>query len=187
MMPNSSYLQLPATLGMTRGEKRGRRVMREQKSSMSNPIRFMGINRIIGICLLLIVPSLAHPQTKQLIDLAVQCRESVGNSFVFEFKEAIRSSSSYTLSPKDAAPRPTLFVDIVCIDVPSDTSTPGAAVSAIAYTFKRNRNRGSDCSFLVGVTLYHGVRFVVSRVAKEAAVGMLAAIDEQNTRQAAIR
>lgn len=152
---------------------------------MSNPIRFMGINRIIGICLLLIVPSLARSQTKQLIDLEVQCRESVGNSFVFEFKEAVRSSSSYTLSPKDAAPRPTLFVDIVCIDVP-DTSTPGAAVSAIAYTFKRNRSdrRSTDCGFVTGVTLYHGVRFTTSRVAREAAVGMLAAIDEQNTRQA---
>ena len=152
---------------------------------MSNPNRFIEMKRIIIICMFLIIPSLAHSQTKQLVDLAVNCKESVGNSFVFEFKEAIRSSSSYTLIPRDSAPKPTIFVDIVCIDVGSDT--PGTAVSAIAYTFRRNRNKGTDCSFLTNVLLYHGVRVMTSRVAKESAVGMLAAIDDQNTRQNALK
>jgi len=144
----------------------------------------MEMKRIIGICLLLIVPALGHSQAKQLVDMAVSCKETVGNSFVFQFKEAIRSSASYTLAPKDSAPKPTLFIDIVCVDVPSDTSEPATAVSAIAYTFRRNRNKGADCSFLTNVLLYHGVRYMTSRFAKESAVGMLAAIDEQNSKQA---
>src|SRR5215475_7445477 len=111
----------------------------------------MGKKRIIGIFVLLIVPGLAHSQAKQLVDMAVSCKESVGNSFVFQFKEAIRSSASYTLAPKDAAPKPTLFVDIVCVDVPSDTSESATAVSAIAYTFRRNRNKGTDCNYLTNV------------------------------------
>ena len=143
----------------------------------------MEVKRIIGICVLLIVPSLAHSQAKQLIDLAVTCKESVGNSFVFQFKEAIRSSASYTLTPRNSAPKPTVFVDIVCVDVSPDTSTPGTAVSAIAYTFRRNRNKGTDCSFLTNVLLYHGVRYMTNSLTKESAIGMLADIDEQNSKQ----
>jgi len=146
-------------------------------------ICFMEMKRIIGICVLLIVPSLAHSQTRQLVDLAITCKESVGNSFVFQFKEAIRSSASYTLTPKDAAAKPTLFVDIVCIDVSPDTSTPGTAVSAIAYTFRRNRNKGTDCSFLTNVLVYHGVRYMTNSFTKESAIGMLADIDLQNSKQ----
>jgi hypothetical protein len=146
-------------------------------------ICFMEMKRIIGICVLLIVPSLAHSQAKQLVDLAVTCKESVGNSFVFQFKEAIRSSASYTLAAKDSAARPTLFVDIVCIDVSPDTSTPGTAVSAIAYTFRRNRNKGTDCSFLTNVLLYHGVRYMTNTFTKESAIGMLADIDAENSKQ----
>jgi hypothetical protein len=153
------------------------------KRSMSKANRFMEIKRITGICLLLIVPGLAHSQAKQLVDIAVTCKESVGNSFVFQFKEAIRSSSSYTLTPGNSAPKPTLFVDIVCVDVSRDASTPGTAVSAIAYTFKRNRNKGTDCSFLTNVLLYHGVRYMTNSFTKESAIGMLADIDEQNTKQ----
>src|SRR5262245_60226952 len=155
--------------------------MKEQKGSMSNANRFMEMKGIIGICMLLIAPGLAHSQAKQLVDLAVSCKESVGNSFVFQFKEAIRSSASYTLTPRDSAATPTIFVDIVCVDVPSDTSA--TAVSAIAYTFKRNRNKGMDCSYLTNVLLYHGVRYMTDRFTKESAVGMLAAIDEQNSKQ----
>jgi hypothetical protein len=155
----------------------------KQKSSMSDPNRFMEMKRIIGLCVLLIIPSLAHSQAKQLVDLAVSCKESVGNSFVFQFKEAIRSSASYTLTPKDSAPKPTIFVDIVCVDVSPDTSTPGTAVSAIAYTFKRNRNKGTDCSFLTNVLLYHGVRYMTDSFTKESAIGMLADIDERNSKQ----
>ena len=151
---------------------------------MSNANRFMEMKTIIGICVLLIVPSLAHSQAKQLVDMAVSCKESVGNSFVFQFKEAIRSSASYTLTPRDSAPKPTVFVDIVCVDVPSDTSEPATAVSVIAYTFRRNRNKGTDCSYVTNVLLYHGVRYTTSRFAKESAIGMLADIDEQNSKQA---
>jgi hypothetical protein len=150
---------------------------------MSNVNRFMKIKKIIGIFVLLIVPKLAHSQAKQLVDLAVSCKESVGNSFVFQFKEAIRSSASYTLTPGDSAPKPTLFVDIVCVDIPSDASEPSAAVSAIAYTFRRNKNKGTDCSFLTNVLLYHGVRFMTNRFAKESAIGMLADIDDKNSKQ----
>jgi hypothetical protein len=150
---------------------------------MKNVNRFIGIKRIIGISLLLVVPNLAHSQTKQLVDLAVSCKESVGNSFVFQFKEAIRASASYTLTPGISAPKPTLFVDIVCVDVSTDTSDPATAVSAIAYTFRRNKNKGSDCSFLTNVLLYHGVRYMTNRFTKESATGMLAAIDEQNSKQ----
>jgi hypothetical protein len=150
---------------------------------MSNVNRFMEVKRIIGICVLLIIPSLAHSQAKQLVDMAVSCKQSVGNSFVFQFKEAIRSSASYTLTPGNSAPKPTLFVDIVCIDVSPDTSEAATAVSAIAYTFRRNKNKGSDCSFLTNVLLYHGVRYMTNRFTKESAVGMLAAIDEQNSKQ----
>ncbi len=157
--------------------------MKEQKGSMSNANRFMEMKRIIGICMLLIVPSLAHSQSKQLVDMAVTCKESVGNSFVFQFKEAIRSSASYTLTPKDSAAKPTLFVDIVCVDVSPDTSMPGTAVSAIAYTFRRNRNKGTDCSFITNVLLYHGVRYMTNRFTKESAIGMLADIDQQNSKQ----
>jgi hypothetical protein len=141
------------------------------------------MKRIIGICVLLIVPGLAHSQAKQLVDIAVSCKESVGNSFVFQFKEAIRSSASYTLTPGDSAPKPTLFVDIVCVDVPTDSSEPAAAVSAIAYTFRRNKNKGTDCSFLTNVLLYHGVRYMTYRFTKESAIGMLADIDEHNSKQ----
>jgi len=144
---------------------------------------FMEVKRIIGICVLLIIPGLAHSQSKQLVDLVVTCKESVGNSFVFQFKEAIRSSASYTLTPKDAAAKPTLFVDIVCVDVSPDTSAPGTAVSAIAYTFKRNRNKGTDCSFLTNVLVYHGVRYMTNSFTKESATGMLADIDLQNSKQ----
>ena len=150
---------------------------------MSNVNRFIDMKRIISICVLLLVPSLAHSQAKQLVDMAVSCKETVGNAFVFQFKEAIRSSASYTLTPQDSAPRPTLFVDIVCVDVPTDSSEPAAAVSAIAYTFRRNRNKGTDCSFLTNVLLYHGVRYMTNSHTKESAVGMLALIDEQNSKQ----
>jgi len=150
---------------------------------MSNANRFMVMKRIIGICVLLIAPRLAHSQTKQLVDLAVSCKESVGNSFVFQFKEAIRSSASYTLTPRDSAPKPTIFVDIVCVDVSPDASTPGTAVSAIAYTFRRNKNKGTDCSFLTNVLLYHGVRYMTNSLIKESAIGMLADIDERNSKQ----
>src|SRR5262249_48201519 len=95
-------------------------------------IVFMEMKKIIGICMLLIVPGLAHSQAKQLVDIAVTCKESVGNSFVFQFKEAIRSSASYTLTPTDSAPKATLFVDIVCVDVSPDTSDPGTPTSVIA-------------------------------------------------------
>jgi hypothetical protein len=150
---------------------------------MSNVNRFIEIKRIIAICVLLIVPKLAHSQAKQLVDLAVSCKESVGNSFVFQFKEAIRASASYTLTPGDSAPKPTVFVDIVCVDIPSDSSEPAAAVSAIAYTFRRNKNKGTDCSFLTNILLYHGVRFIPNRLTKESAVGMLADIDAKNSKQ----
>ena len=143
----------------------------------------MEMKRIIVICVLLIVPGLAHSQTKQLVDLAVSCKESVGNSFVFQFKEAIRSSASYTLTPGNSAPKPTIFVDIVCVDVSPASSEPATAVSAIAYTFRQNRNKGTDCSFLTNVLLYHGVRYLTDRFTKESATGMLAAIDEQNSKQ----
>src|SRR5262249_13733698 len=139
------------------------------------------LKRIAGICVLLIVPSLAHSQAKQLVDMAVSCKESVGNSFVFQFKEAIRSSASYTLTPGDSAPKPTIFVDIVCVDV--DASEPATAVSIIAYTFRRNKNKGTDCSFLTNVLLYHGVRYMTTRFTKESAIGMLAQIDERNSKQ----
>ena len=142
----------------------------------------MDMKRILAIGVLLIASGLAHSQAKQLVDIAVSCKESVGNSFVFQFKEAIRSSASYTLTPGNSAPKPTLFVDIVCVDVP-DTSEPATAVSAIAYTFRRNRNKGADCSFLTNVLLYHGVRYMTNRFTKDSAVGMLAAIDEQNNKQ----
>lgn len=150
---------------------------------MSNANRFMEMKRIIGICLLLIVPKLAHSQGKQLVDVAVSCKESVGNAFVFQFKEAIRASASYTLTPGDSAPKPTVFVDIVCVDIPSDTSEPAAAVSAIAYSFRRNKNKGTDCSFLTNVLLYHGVRYIPNRLTKESAIGMLADIDAKNSKQ----
>ena len=140
------------------------------------------MKRIAGICVLLIVPSLAHSQAKQLVDLAVSCKETVGNSFVFQFKEAIRSSASYTLTPGNSAAKPTVFVDIVCVDVP-DAGAQATAVSAIAYTFRRNKNKGTDCSFLTNVLLYHGVRYMTDRFTKESAVGMLAAIDERNSKQ----
>jgi hypothetical protein len=156
--------------------------MKEQKGSMSNVNRFIDVKRIISICVLLIVPSLAHSQAKQLVDMAVSCKETVGNAFVFQFKEAIRASASYTLTPGNSAPKPTVFVDIVCIDVP-DAADPATAVSAIAYTFRRNRNKGTDCSFLTNVLLYHGVRYMTNSHTKESAVGMLALIDEQNSKQ----
>lgn len=138
---------------------------------------------IIGICVLLILPSPAHSQAKQLVDVAVTCKESVGNSFVFQFKEAIRSSASYTLTPTDSASKATLFVDIVCVDVSPDTSEPGTAVSVIAYTFRRNRNKGATFSYLTTALLYHGVRYMTYRFTKESAIGMLAEIDEQNSKQ----
>ena len=138
---------------------------------------------IIAICVLLIVPGLAHSQAKQLVDVAVTCKQSVGTSFVFQFKEAIRSSASYTLTPTDSAPKATLFVDIVCVDVSPDTSEPGTAVSVIAYTFRRNTNKGTNCSYLSNVLLYHGVRYMTDRFTKESAVGMLAEIDQQSSKQ----
>lgn len=154
-----------------------------EKGSISNANRFMEMKRIIGICVLLMVPSLAQSQAKQLVDIAVTCKENVGNSFVFQFKEAIRSSASYTLTPTDSAPKPTLFVDIVCVDVSADTSEPGTAVSVLAYTFRRNRNKGTNCGFLTNVLLYHGVRYMTQRFIKESAIGMLAELDEQNSKQ----
>jgi hypothetical protein len=157
--------------------------MKEQKGSTSNANCFMGMKKIIGICVLLILPSLAHSQAKQLVDVAVTCKETVGNAFVFQFKEAIRSSSSYTLAPRDSAAKPTLFVDIVCVDVSPDTSEPATAVSVIVYTFRRNRNKDLACSYLTNVLLYHGVRYMTNRFTKESAIGMLAAIDEQNSKQ----
>ena len=156
--------------------------MKEQEGSMSNVNRFIDVKRIISICVLLLVPSLAHSQAKQLVDMAVSCKETVGNAFVFQFKEAIRASASYTLTPGNSAPKPTVFVDIVCIDVP-DAADPATAVSAIAYTFRRNRNKGTDCSFLTNVLLYHGVRYIPNRFTKESALSMLADIDAQNGKQ----
>jgi hypothetical protein len=153
---------------------------------MSNGFGFyrtMETKRIIGICVLLIIPGLAHSQAKQLVDIAVTCKESVGNSFVFQFKEAIRSSASYTLTPSDSAPKATLFVDIVCVDVSPDTSQLGTAVSVIAYTFRRNRNKGTNCSYLSNALLYHGVRYMTGRFTKESAIGMLAEIDQQSSKQ----
>lgn len=150
---------------------------------MRNANRFMEMNRIIGICVLLIIPGLAHSQAKQLVDISVTCKESIGNSFVFQFKEAIRSSASYTLTTADSAPKPTLFVDVVCVDVSPDASEPGTAVSVLAYTFKRNRNKGTNCSFLTTALLYHGVRYMTQRFIKESAIGMLAELDEQNSKQ----
>jgi len=73
-------------------------------------------------------------------------------------------------------------VDIVCVDV--DASEPATAVSIIAYTFRRNKNKGTDCSFLTNVLLYHGVRYMTYRFTKESAIGMLAQIDERNSKQA---
>jgi hypothetical protein len=145
--------------------------------------RLSAMKKIISICLLLIIPNLAHSQAKQLVDIAVSCKETVGNSFVFQFKEAIRSSASYTLTPRDSAPKATIFVDIVCIDVSPDTSEPATAVSVIAYTFRRNRNKGTDCSFLTNVLLYHGVRYMTDRFTKESAIGMLAEIDQRSSKQ----
>ena len=150
---------------------------------MSNATRFMDTKRVIGMCVLFMAPSFAYSQAKQLVDIAVTCKASVGNSFVFQFKEAIRASSSYTLTPKDSAPKATLFVDIVCVDVAPDTSDPATAVSAIAYTLKWNRNKSLDCSHLTSVLLYHGVRYMTYRLTKESAIGMLADIDEQNSKQ----
>jgi hypothetical protein len=144
----------------------------------------MEMKRIIGICVLLVAPRLAHSQTKQLVDIAVTCKESVGNSFVFQFKEAIRSSASYTLAPKDSAAKPTVFVDIVCVDVSPNASDPGTAISVIAYTFRKNRNKGgADCSYVTNVLLYHGVRYMTDRFTKASAIGMLADIDQQNSKQ----
>lgn len=145
--------------------------------------RFMEMKRIIVIGALLITPGLAHSQSKQLVDIAVSCKESVGTSFVFQFKEAIRSSASYTLTPTDSAPKATLFVDIVCVDVSPDASEPATAVSAIAYTFRWNKNKGTDCSHLANILLYHGVRYMTYRLTKESAIGMLADIDEQNSKR----
>jgi hypothetical protein len=156
--------------------------LRKSKGSMSNANRFVEMKRIIGICVLLIVPSLAHSQAKQLVDIAVTCKESIGNSFVFQFKEAIRSSASYTLTPGDSAPKATIFVDIVCVDV-SDASEPATAVSVIAYTFRLNKNKGTTCSYLTNVLFYHGVRYMTHRFTKESAIGMLADLDEQNSKQ----
>jgi hypothetical protein len=153
------------------------------KGSMSNANRFMEMKRIIGICVLLIAPRLAHSQGKQLVDIAVTCKESVGNSFAFQFKEAIRSSASYTLTPRDSAAKPTLFVDIVCVDVSPDTSEPGTAISVIAYTFRKNRNKGTECNYVTNVLLYHGVRYMTDRFTKASAIGMLADIDQQNSKQ----
>ena len=147
--------------------------MKVQLGSVSNANRF---KKIIVICVLLLAPSLAHSQAKQLVDMAVSCKESVGNSFVFQFKEAIRTSASYTLTPGNSAPKPTLFVDIVCVDVSRDTSESATAVSAIVYTFRRNKNKGADCSFLTNVLLYHGVRYITQRLTKESAMSMLADI-----------
>lgn len=141
------------------------------------------MKRITGICVLLILPVFAQAQSKQLVDIAVTCKGSVGNSFVFQFKEAIRSSASYTLTARDSAPKATLFVDIVCVDVSPDASDPATAVSVIAYTFRRNRNKAPDCSNLTNVLLYHGVRYVTDRFTKESAIGMLAEIDQQNSKQ----
>lgn len=155
---------------------------RAKKGSMRNPNRFMEMKRIIGICVLLIFPSLSHAQAKQYVDLALKCDQTVGNTFVFQFKEAIRTSASYTLTPQNSAPKPTIFVDIVCIDVP-DAAEPATAVSAIAYVFKRNKNKGTDCSFLTNVLLYQGVRYVPNRHARDSAVGMLAAIDARNSKE----
>jgi len=143
----------------------------------------MEIKRIIGICVFLIFPCLARAQAKQLVDIAVSCKESVGNSFVFQFKEAIRSSASYTLTPGNSAPKATIFVDIVCIDVSPDTSEPSTAVSVIAYTYRRNKDKGTNCSYLTNILLYHGVRYMTNRFIKESAIGMLADIDERNSKQ----
>src|SRR5215470_168940 len=140
----------------------------------------MEMKRIIGICVLLIVPRLAHSQTKQLVDIADTCKESIGNSFVFQFKEAIRSSASYTLTPGDSAPKATIFVDIVCVDVSPNASEPATAVSIIAYTFRLNKNKSTNCSYLTNALLYHGVRYMTHRFTKESAIAMLADLDEQN-------
>lgn len=142
------------------------------------------MKRIIGICVLLFAASLAHAQAKQLVDVAVTCKESVGTSFAFQFKEAIRSSASYTLTPKDSAPKATLFVDIVCVDVSPNASDPATAVSVIAYTLHRNRSKAPECSSsLTNVLLYHGVRYMTDRFTKESAMSMLAEIDQQNSKQ----
>src|SRR5215467_10394457 len=126
------------------------RIMRcgRAQGSMSTANRFMEMKRFIGICVLLIAPRLAHSQGKQLVDIAVTCKQAVGNSFAFQFKEAIRSSASYTLTPRDSAAKPTLFVDIVCVDVAPDTGEPGTAISVIAYTFRKNRNKGTECNYV---------------------------------------
>jgi hypothetical protein len=150
---------------------------------MSNTNRFIEMKRIIGICVLLIVPSLAHAQAKQLIDVAVSCKESVGNSFVFQFKEAIRASASYTLTPRDSAAKPTLFVDIVCVDVPGETSEAATAVSVIAYSYKRNRNKEMACTYLTSTLLYHAVRYILSEAVRQSAAGVLADIDARNSKQ----
>ena len=151
------------------------------KGSMSNANSFT--KRIMSVCMLLMVPVVVHAQGKQLVDIAVTCKESIGNSFVFQFKEAIRSSASYTLTPADSAPRPTLFVDIVCVDVSPETSEPATAVSVIAYTFKLNKNKRTNCNYLTNSLVYHGVRYMTHRFTKESAVAMLADLDEQNNKQ----
>jgi hypothetical protein len=153
------------------------------QGGMSIANRFMEMKRFIGICVLLIAPRLGHSQSKQLVDIAVTCKQAVGNSFAFQFKEAIRSSASYTLTPRDSAAKPTLFVDIVCVDVSPDTSEPGTAISVIAYTFRKNRNKGTECNYVTNVLLYHGVRYMTDRFTKASAIGMLADIDQQNSKQ----
>jgi hypothetical protein len=151
---------------------------------MSKANQFMEIIRAIGIvCALLIVPRLAYSQRKQLVDIADTCKESIGNSFVFQFKEAIRSSASYTLTTGDSAPKATIFVDIVCVDVAPNASEPATAVSVIAYTFRLNRSKGTNCSYLNNTLLYHGVRYMTHRFTKESAIAMLADLDEQNSKQ----
>src|SRR5215471_3339487 len=144
--------------------------------SRNRPRTTARMKKMIGMFVFLIVPGLAHSQARQLVDIAVTCKESIGNAFVFQFKEAIRSSASYTLTPGNSAPKATIFVDIVCVDVSPDTSEPSTAVSVIAYTFRRNKDKGTNCSYLTNVLLYHGVRYMTHRFTKESAIGMLADI-----------
>lgn len=134
------------------------------------------------VVLLLALPLVAQAQTKrELILITAECKDSVGSTVLFQFKEAVRMSVFYTLDPPEppSGKKHPIWVEMVCIDA---SLTPSAPATAISITAHFNRLEAGAC--LLTIPLYHGVRYTTVEFAKETAVGILADIDAENSKQA---
>lgn len=144
-------------------------VVLERLSGIARPvIRFPAMKYLIGLFLCLSALS-SHAKTK--LSVTDSCDDQAGKMFVFNLREAVRSSSGYSLDQNQA-----INITVLCVDTAGSKDLEGYS-SAISILVTEKFN-SAQCGEQFGI-IYHSVYVVGLNKAAAVAARALASIDHE--------